>query len=213
MGPGCMSSKLRRILVVVVLVCAAGGAYAFVHLGTFLAREDPLIKADAIFVLAGSEMTRPLEAADLYREGYAPRIVMSQETLEPAFTVLEHRGAKVSSRVERARDVLIGLGIPATAITLPNKLHGNTADEAATLRALALENRWRTVIVVTSKFHLRRAYIAVERQLRGTNVRVVMRGSRFDESRMDRWWTQRGVIRDVVAELPRVVAYALGLGT
>jgi hypothetical protein len=39
-----MSAKLRRILVIVVLICAAGGAYAFVHVGTFLAREDPLRK-------------------------------------------------------------------------------------------------------------------------------------------------------------------------
>ena len=189
------------------------GAYAFVHAGTFLAREDPLRKGDAIFVLGGTEMTRPLEGADLYSEGYAPRIVMTRETLEPAFAILEHRGAKVSSRVERARDVLIGLGIPATAITLPDKLHSNTAEEAATLRALALQNGWRTVIVVTSKFHLRRAYIAMQRQLRGTPVQVVMRGSRFDEANMERWWTQRGVIRDVVAELPRVLAYALGLGS
>jgi len=213
MGPGFMSIKLRRILVIVVLVCAAGGAYAFVHVGTFLAREDPLRKGDAIFVLAGTELTRPLEGGDLYLEGYAPRIVMSREILEPAFAILEHRGAKVSSKVERARDILTSLGVPAAAITLPDRLHANTAEEAATLRELALKNGWRTVIVVTSKYHLRRAYIAMQRQLRGTQVQVVMRGSRFDEANMERWWTQRGVIRDVVAELPRVVAYGLGLGS
>src|SRR4051812_10183302 len=127
MGPGCMSANLRRILVITVVVCAAAGAYAFVHLGTFLAREDPLRKADAIYVLAGTELTRPLEGADLYLEGYAPRILMTRETREPAFAVVEHRGAKLSSQVERARDVLIQLGVPATAIVLPDPIHASTA--------------------------------------------------------------------------------------
>ena len=81
------------------------------------------------------------------------------------------------------------------------------------MRELALKNGWCTVIVVTSKYHLRRAHIALQRQLRGTQVQVVMRGSRFDQAKLERWWAQRGDIRDVVAELPRVVVYALGLGS
>ena len=127
MGPGCMSFKLRRILVVVVLLCAAGGG-PFVHVGTFLAREDPLRKGDAIFVLAGTELTRPLEGGDLYLEGYAPRIVMSRETLEPAFAILEHRGAKVSSRVDRARDILIVL------VSRPRRLRCRTDSTQTPLR-------------------------------------------------------------------------------
>jgi uncharacterized SAM-binding protein YcdF (DUF218 family) len=208
-----MSPKLRRILVVVVLICAAGGAYAFIHLGTFLAREDPLRKGDAIYVLAGTQLTRPLEAADLYLEGYAPRIVMTRDTSEPAFAVIEHRGAKLSSGVERARDVMIQLGVPAMAITLPDTIHDNTAAEAATLRELARTNHWRTVIIVSSKLHLRRAHFAFERELRGTDVQIVMRGSRYDDAKPERWWRARGDIRDILSEVPKLLAYVAGLGT
>ena len=204
--------RLRRILVIVVLVLVALGAYAFIHLGTFLASEDPLTKADAIFVLAGTQMTRPLEGADLYVEGYAPRLVLSREVLEPAFAVIERRGATLSSQVERARDVLIRMGVPATAIVLPDRLHDSTAAEAITLRELAQTNHWRTVIVVSSKFHLRRARFAMERELDGTGVRVLMRGSRYDDARPEQWWRQRGDIRDILTEVPKFAAYALGLG-
>jgi len=204
--------KLRRILAVVLVVLAALGAYAFIHLGTFLANEDPLTKGDAIFVLSGTQMTRPLEGADLYMGGYAPRLVLTREVLEPAFAILERRGATLSSQVERARDVLIRLGVPATAIILPDRLHDNTAAEAVTLRELARANHWRTVIVVSSKFHLRRARFAMERELRGTGVRVLMRGSRYDDARPERWWRQRGDIRDILGEVPKLAAYALGLG-
>ena len=204
--------KLRRILAVVLLVLIALGAYAFIHLGTFLATEDPLTKGDVIFVLAGTEMTRPLEGADLYLEGYAPRLVLSREVLEPAFAIIARRGATVSSQVERARDVLISLSVPATAIILPDRLHDNTAAEAITLRGLTQANHWRTVIVVTSKFHLRRARFAMERELSGTGVRVLMRGSRYDDARPEQWWRQRGDIRDILSEVPKFAAYALGLG-
>jgi uncharacterized SAM-binding protein YcdF (DUF218 family) len=207
--------KFRRILAVVLLALlalVALGAYALIHLGTFLAREDLLTRGDAIFVLAGTEMTRPLEGADLYLQGYAPRLVMSREVLEPAFAIIERRGAPLSSKVERARDVLINLGVPATAVVLPDRIHGSTAAEAITLREMAQTNHWRTVIVVTSKFHLRRAGFAIRRELRGTGVRVLMRGSRYDNARPEQWWRQRGDLRDILEEVPKFAAYALGLG-
>ena len=206
------SRTLRRILAGFFVLLAALGAYAFVHLGTFLAREDPLSKADAIFVLAGTQMNRPLEGADLYLEGYAPRLVLSREYLEPAFAIVERRGAPLSSQVERARDVLLKLGVPPAALILPDRLHGSTADEAITLRELADANRWRTVIVVSSKFHLRRAGFAMRRELSGTGVQIVMRGSRYDNSKLETWWRQRSDIRDIMSELPKLAAYALGLG-
>ena len=204
--------KLRRILAITFLLLIAVGVYAFLHVGTFLAKEDPLTKGDAIFVLAGTQMTRPLEGADLYLEGYAPRLVLSREVLEPAFAIVDRRGAKMETVVERARDVLIRLGVPATAILLPDRLHDNTAAEAITLRGLAQANHWRTVIVVTSKFHLRRARFAMDRELSGTGVKVIMRGSRYDNARPQRWWRQRGDIRDIMSEVPKFTAYALGLG-
>jgi uncharacterized SAM-binding protein YcdF (DUF218 family) len=204
--------RLRRVLLITFIVVALLGAYAFTQVGIFLSSEDPLAKADAIFVLAGSQMTRPLEGADLYLEGYAPRLVLSREVLEPAFAIVERRGARLSSQVERSRDVLLNLGVPPTAIVLPPRLHDSTAAEAITLRQLAQANGWRTVIVVSSKFHLRRARFAMERELEGTGVRVRMRGSRYDNADPARWWRRRGDIRNILQEVPKLVAYAVGLG-
>ena len=209
---GAALRRIIRVVVIVLAVLAALGAYAFVHLGTFLAREDPLTKGDAIFVLAGTEMNRPLEGADLFLEGYAPRLVLSREELERAFTEVARRGLQLTPEVERARDAAIALGVPVQAITLPDTLHGSTAAEAITIRQLAQANHWTTVIVVTSKFHLRRAGFAIRRELRGTGVRVVMHASRYDEAQPARWWRQRGDIRDILSEMPKFAAYAVGLG-
>lgn len=205
--------RLRLILALVVLAAAAFGAYGFTRLGSFLTTEDTLRKADAAFVLAGTRLVRPLEAADLYLEGYAPRVVMTRDLQEEgALKDMAGRGHPFAGDAERARDVFVEMGIPRDAILIADRIHDSTAEEAITLRELAVKHRWRHVIVVTSKYHLRRAALAVRRELRGTNVTVTMRASRYDSMRAERWWTRRAEIRWVVSEVPKLVAYALGLG-
>lgn len=205
---------LRRVFIVIGLLAAlALGAYGFTRIGPVLTREDPLEHVDAILVLAGTKMVRPLEAGDLYLAGYAPVIVMTRDLEESdAFAAINRRGLPVPRDADRAREVLVSMGIPRSAIVIPDRLHDSTAAEAQTYRELVERNHWRTVIVVTSRFHLGRARFAIERALRGTNVRVVMRSSRYDPMRPERWWTRRAEIRWVGSELTKFLAYRLGLG-
>jgi uncharacterized SAM-binding protein YcdF (DUF218 family) len=177
--------------------------------GTFLAREDPLQPADAIFVLAGSPIERPLEAVDLYLEGMAPVIVLTRDVAEREQHLAAARGVDLPSRVDLARQLLAGLGVPDEAVLIPARLHDNTAEEAVTLRELAVEHRWQRVIVVSSAYHLRRTLLACRRELRGTGVELVARATRYDESTPDRWWRRRSDIRWVVSELTKLAAYAL----
>jgi uncharacterized SAM-binding protein YcdF (DUF218 family) len=204
--------RTRLFFLIAILVAAAGGLYTFVQLGPFLSREDPLVKADAIFVLAGTRMMRPLEGADLYLEGYAPRLVMTRETQDPAYTVVAGRGRLLQTDVERARDLFEEFGISREAIVVPDRIHDSTAAEAETLRELATRYRWQRVIVVTSRFHLTRAGFAVRRALRGTGVQVVMHASRYDTAQPEGWYRRRAEIRWVLSEVPKLVAYVFGLG-
>ena len=68
------------------------------------------------------------------------------------------------------------------------------------------------MIIVSSKYHLRRAAFAFQRELRETNVQIVMRSTRYEGFEPVQWWRRRGDIREIVAELPKLVAYVLGLG-
>jgi uncharacterized SAM-binding protein YcdF (DUF218 family) len=202
----------RPLLVVALVVVLAAGVYLFVQAGNLLAREDPLRKGDAIVVLAGTRMTRPLEGADLYLEGYAPRLVMTREPEDAGYAAAGKRGFRFDADADRARDVFVTMGVPREAILVPDRIHDSTAAEAITVRELAAQYHWRTVIVVTSRFHLTRAGYAMRRELAGTDVEVVMRASRYDPLRPQRWWERRGETRWVVAEFPKLIAYVLGLG-
>lgn len=193
-------------------VILALGVMVFVRAGVFLAREDPLQKADAIMVLAGSQVERPLEAADLYLEGWAPVIVLTYGIQDPALAVLAERGGRLSRGEDQVRDALINTGIPATAFIVPPRVHDNTADEARTVAALSRERGWRRVIVVSSKYHLRRAGFAFRRELDAAGVEVLMHGSRYDDANPPRWWSTRSDIRWMLSEVPKYAAYLLGLG-
>lgn len=196
----------------VLLIAIVLGGYGFANLGRYLATEDPLQQADAIAVLAGTRMDRALEAADVYQRGFAPRIVITRMVTERSFAVLAERGIYLPADVDSTRDVLLKLGVPPEAILIPDRVHDNTAQEAQTLRELAVSNRWRRMIVVTSRYHLRRARFAVRRELARTGVEITMHGSRYEPVVPERWWTRRADWRWVMSESGKLVAYELGLG-
>ena len=83
---------LRRTLAAVALIALVLATYGFTQVGRFLTKEDPLQTADAIAVLSGTSMDRPLEAADLFKDGYAPRIVLTHEMREGSYGALAARG-------------------------------------------------------------------------------------------------------------------------
>ena len=204
-------TALRRTFAAVVLLALVAGGWFVVYGGRYLQHEDPLVKADAIFVLAGSRLERPLEGVDLFKEGWAPIIVLSPGRPDPAERLVRARGIRFPSDPELVRDVMVQLGIPATAIVATDGYVDNTAQEANLLRAMVKTRGWRRVIVITSKYHTRRSGFAFRRGLEGTGAETVMRASRYDPSDPARWWRSRADFRFVTSEWQKLIAYRLGL--
>ncbi len=119
---------------------------------------------------------------------------------------------RIPTEFDLTRNALLQLGVPVDALITPDRIHDNTGEEAQTLRALARSRGWRRVIVVTSKYHLRRTALACRRAMAGSGVEIVMRGSRYDRATPGRWWARRSDIRWVASELPKFIAYSLGIG-
>jgi uncharacterized SAM-binding protein YcdF (DUF218 family) len=203
---------LRRIIFFAAVVTVAASSYACLRLGTFLYAEDPLQRADAIIVLAGTRMERPLEAADLYSTGWAPHVVLTEDVPDGGIEFLQRRGVQLATNAETARDVMVRLGVPRTAIEVVPQTHDSTADEAETLREICVSRNWKRIIVVTSKFHTRRSGFAVRRALKGSGAEVVMRGSAYDRADPHRWWRTRGDVRWAASESQKLIVYVLGLG-
>jgi len=206
-----MRSVARRVLTAALLLVFAGGAWFFYYGGRFLQRDDPLQKADAILMLGGARAERCLEAYELYKEGFAPLIVLSPGRLERAEVLLRDRGARLPPEVDLQRDVLRQLGVPLDrTLTLPVSVD-NTAQEAEALHDLARARGWRRVIVVTSKYHTRRSRFGFRREFDGSGTEIIVRSSRFDPSDPAHWWRARPDVRFVLEEWGKLIAYRLGL--
>jgi uncharacterized SAM-binding protein YcdF (DUF218 family) len=201
-------SYRRLILCAIVLSLAAG---LFLSLGYFVARIDPLQRADAIYVLGGTRIERAYEATRLYRQGYAPRIVLSRGSLELAAEQLERLGIHVPTDVEVARDLLVArLGVPAGAIMILPSPVDNTAQEAEAISSLAAAGHWTRIIVITARSASRRTGFAFRRVL-GSAVQVIVTCSRDDDFEPAGWWRERWSFRETFYEAPKLVAYWLGL--
>ena len=194
------------------LVVAAVAVWLPAYGGRYLQHEDPLQKSDAIFVLSGTRVERLLEAVDIYKAGYAPAIILSPGIIEDAEVALRARGIRFPAEADLFRNLLLELGVPASAIVPVEGYVDNTAQEANLLRSMVKKNHWRRVIIVTSKYHTRRAAFAFRRGLKGTGAEVVMRASKYDQSDPANWWRSRPDFRFASSEFQKLLAYRLGLG-
>jgi uncharacterized SAM-binding protein YcdF (DUF218 family) len=200
-----------RLFIVLTLLLAALAAWRFVSLGRLLYHEDPLEHADLIYVLAGMRMERAAEAGNLYLEGWAPRIILSRSARDAGEIALQRRGIHVPTEVEIQAQALLSMGVPAQAIDTLDEEQISTASESQQLRELATASHWRAIIVVTSKLHTGRARLAILRNFAGTDTKIIMRASRYDEWTIDDWWSTRGSFRFVLFESQKLLAYWLGL--
>jgi uncharacterized SAM-binding protein YcdF (DUF218 family) len=200
---------LRRSAIVLAPVLLIG-IFALRGLGSWLVVQDPLAKADAIFVLGGTRFERPLEAVELYKAGWAPRIALMRQVSDYGEVHLMQQGIPYPREVDAQVDVMVRLGVPQSAITIFNEAN-STAEEADTLYEAATANHWSSVIIVTSKQHTRRARLVMTRRTAPIGLTVVTRYSRYDQADTDRWWTNRSVLRFTLFETQRLFGYWIGV--
>jgi uncharacterized SAM-binding protein YcdF (DUF218 family) len=170
------------VALLAVLVLLYSFRHPLLHLaGWFWVVDEPLEHADAILVLGDDNYTgdRATHAAELYREGLAPRVVASGRMLRP--------NSGLSEII--ARD-LEAHGVPSGSVVPFSSHAANTREEAEALRDLVVHRGWRKVLVVTSNYHTRRARFIFGHVF---PVGVTVRVSAAEDSEFDpaRWWDTR----------------------
>jgi uncharacterized SAM-binding protein YcdF (DUF218 family) len=167
-------------------------------------------RADAIAVLSGSEVYRERDeyAAELFKAGRAARVVLTNDD-EPGGWSQERQRTMLF--VERAQEALTRAGVPPQSIEVAPGSVASTYDEAATLAAYARARGWRSVIVVTSGYHSRRAWWTLRRAFAGSGVRVglepVTAGAQSPSPWT--WWASAAGWRMVAGEYVKLVYYRL----
>lgn len=157
--------------------------------GRFLIVTDPLDRADVIIVLSGGRRDeRVRQAADLYRAGYAPRVLLSggEALMDLPTPDLQRLQARKH-------------GIPDSAL-LFEVASTSTGEQAAFLRPILERQRVRRAIVVTSSYHTRRTRYLFQKAFTGSTVEIRVYPVQQDVFNPVDWWTRESDTETVVLE-------------
>lgn len=201
-------SRRRFILAGAACVFLALGLVAFFGVGHWLVVQDPLGKARAIAVLSGGMPVRALDAAKLYRQGYAPEVWLTHAA-EPGES-LKAMGIPFEGEEVYSTRVLIHEGVPAGAIHVLDPSIVNTADEMRVISHALQREKDRSVILVTSKPHTRRVRL-LWRKLAPRDCRAIVRPAADDPFDPRHWWRSSGDALNVVREVLGIMNAWAGL--
>jgi uncharacterized SAM-binding protein YcdF (DUF218 family) len=142
--------------------------------------------SDVMVVLVGGDPDRDALVARMYHDGYAPEIWLADESRVP----VTDPGSDAGSLIQR----LVRSGVPRERIRLLPPAR-NTIEEgervAEYIDQMKVGERPRSITVVTTGFHSRRALFIFERKLSGLPIRVSIAASDDQLLGPEKWWLDK----------------------
>lgn len=184
------ANKYSRVAALTLLAILSVGLA--IKAGRFLIVDAPH-PADVILVLAGETDRRPQRALQLLAQGYGRRIVLDV----PASAKLYE-----FTQVDLARKYIQDL--PQAALLSICAIDGlSTKEESKDAEKCLQREGAKSVLIVTSDFHTRRALEVFRREIPGHEYSVA--ASRNDQEFGARWWTHRQWAKTFVDEWLRLI--------
>ncbi len=172
--------------------------------GSVLVADDPVEHADVIVIAIDSDGAGALEAADLVHSGIASRVAAvvdsSNAGLEDEFV---RRGITDAGRTAQLIRQLRAVGIDSVE-RVPGYVAG-TEDEGPVLAAWCDQQKFRSVVVVTTADHSRRLRRMLHRSMKGHSTSVAVRFARYSSFKADHWWETHGGRRTEIQELEKLL--------
>ena len=174
--------------------------------GSWLVVKDELQPADAIVVLTGSTGDRMLQTSEIYKKGYADKVLIVNPYTQAQDLLLE-RGVHLKSQAEISKEIGVERGIPEEHIIILPGDAQSTGDEAATIYSYLAENdHISKIILINSSYHSRRSYAIFNRTLSVLDdpVKIIVVPSQYSDFNADRWYSDRQSSKQVVMEYTRL---------
>lgn len=194
-----MKLKRKRIVLSVIVATLIFLIIIAANLGNFLILNDDLHKADVIAVFSGDNGPRTEKGVELLKEGLGDYLILSGGLVYDDVTM-----------AELMKNHALKLGVPEEKILLDDKA-STTHENAEFTKEIIEENNFKSVIVVTSEYHSRRAKLAMEKALEdilvdGKPVEVMVANS-AEEKFTSKWWTSGNSVLIVISEYLKLMGY------
>lgn len=193
------NNKFLRFLCALVLlgVIAACTVKIWIHWpADFLLVPDSLKKSDCIVLLQGDLYPRAKMAAELYKEGYAPAIIVSPlrdgETGNSVYYYFDKLvlGITAVNGFLVTEKSLAYFGKDMQGVYFDAKDCTSTYEEAGEARRIMKEKGFRSLILVTNTYHMRRALMIFSYVFRGSGVEISHVTAPHPIFNPSRWWTK-----------------------
>jgi len=220
--PSLINPKVRRkqqsrraklifltILALAIIQLIASHQSILKALGEYLIFQQPAPQqADVIVILANWEDTiiRVRAGADLYKGELAKKIFVPRMQQMRGLEEIKKLGINIPENRDLVITILQGLGVPLDAIVTSTQEVTNTWDEAQEVRNLIEHKGYKSVVLVTSKYHSRRAYLIFKDALKG-KATVISVPSSYDSSDPESWWKRDDDAKKVFMEYQKLLVY------
>ena len=199
----------KRILLTLVLAILVWPFTAWLA-ARLLIVSAPLERADAIVLLSGSSSLkeRALRVSQLYAEGKAPLIILTNDGHRGSWSSAEQRNPFYYEVTIRE---LVRLGVPKEKIEVLMQPVSSTYEEAILLRGHLQKKPVSSILIVTSSYHSRRALWTFNRVFAGSNVLVGLESapSGWQTPPAWIWWLRAKGWQSVAGEYVKLINYWL----
>lgn len=195
------------LLAVIYILVSYYHAPVLMRVGRYLIVEHHPQKSDLIVCLAGGNIERGLAAAEAYEKGFAPHIYISREESPDGYELLKGRGVNYPESIDLLIMLLEGLGVPRSAILISDGVVKSTWEEAMAVRELVKRKGFRSLMVITSPTHSRRAWLTYRKVFEDLDVRLLMIPSKYSKFKPEEWWKERRYVRHVIIEYEKLIFY------
>ena len=143
----------------------------------FISPQDHLEKADAIVAISGGDTTaRTEEAVNLYKDKWSDKLILSGAALDPTS----------KSNAKAMKEIAVSMGVKPQDVYL-DEFSRNTRDNAKNVGGIIAEKGIKTIILVTSPYHQRRAYLEFNRVL-PDDVKIINHSAPDESWNRRDWW-------------------------
>ena len=202
--------RRRRIIKVLVLFLVVWVVLAWVAARALIVKAE-IGSADALVVLSGSSsyLERTQKAAELYRQGRAPLVLLTNDHTRGGWSQALQTNPFF---VDRALEELTKRGVPAERIRIVPGVAASTHSEAVIVKDYAAAQGLRSVLIITSAYHSRRALRTFRTNFADTKIIIGLDSTSRSETSVALWWLSPSGWRDVAGEYVKLIYYWLKYG-
>jgi uncharacterized SAM-binding protein YcdF (DUF218 family) len=191
-------SQNKKIIAVIIGILVIMFILFLIQAGNILVINDTPIKADTIIVLAGDHKgDRTNFGVSLFKEGYSKNLVLTGGILYYKYTI-----------AELMKRQALELGVPDKNIIVEAEAK-NTWGNAIYSKKIMEREKFKSAIVVSSPYHMRRSKMLFNKVFKGSNIKLIYCSATDREYNPQKWWVNTFGIKTTVSEYIKLVYYGI----